>query len=421
MDKNTPLERVKRYSHSSTTLVSLATKYLLSNDISAQDLSHRLGQLKGPLMKIGQLLAMVPGLIPPVYEQALLSLNAQAPPMGPLFVKRRMKGELGPYWEDCFSHFDYHPFAAASIGQVHRAISLDQQLLACKLQYPNMAGIIEADLKQFNILKSLYETRPHGLDLDQFLEEIKSHLYKEISYHEEAKHIQIFQNIFSSFDTVIVPRVISPLSTDRLLTMSYLKGDSLDGICTMSQSIKNTAAHNLFFAWYHPFYRHGYLHGDPHAGNYLFSKEGHVSLLDFGCVREFPPSFIKAVYTLYNGLQNNNKDLLVCAYEGWGFKNLNLKTIDSLTSWAGLFYGPLLEDKSISLADRYNTEDIKQMGREVLTSFKQQGALEIPREFVLMHRVAVGMGSAFIKLGAQLNWHRLFETLLDQAGFSRKH
>lgn len=414
MDENTLLERVKRYSHSSTALTAIATKYFLSSHLAPEDIVKHLGSLRGPLMKVGQLLSMVPDILPEPYAKALSSLQSQAPPMGELFVKRRMKAELGTDWEKCFQHFSLAPFAAASIGQVHAATNLHEEELACKLQYPNMAGIVEADLAQFQWLLSLYEKQGGAFKTQQFLEEIQTHLYEEISYKKEIHNILLFQSIFKNEPTVLIPQVFPTLSTDRLLTMSYIKGFSLEAFTHKSQDLRNQAAQNLFFAWYFPLHRYGYLHGDPHAGNYLFSETGNVSLLDFGCVRQFSPSFLKGIRDLYKALRINHKDLLISAYEQWGFKNITHEIADILTLWARLLYGPLLEDRIRPISENYSGEEGKHLATQVLQQLKSHGKIEVPREFVLMHRAAVGMGAAFIKLQAQLNWHQLFEEILDR-------
>ena len=416
MDENTLVEKIKRYSNSSTALTSLATKHFLSSNLTPQEVVNRLGSLRGPLMKVGQLLAMVPDILPEPYAKALSSLQSQAPPMGGLFVKRRMKAELGSEWERHFRSFNLEPFAAASIGQVHKAISLKGESLACKLQYPNMYGIIEADLTQFRILLSLYEKGGGAFKTQQFLEEVQTHLYEEISYKKEVHNIGRFQSLFEKESTVSVPQVFPSLSTDRLLTMSYMEGLSLEAFIEKPQDLRNEAAKNLFFAWYYPLYKSGDLHGDPHAGNYFFSETGQISLLDFGCVRHFPKSFLKGVLNLYDALKNHNNDLLIASYEQWGFKNITKSMAETLTLWASHLYAPLLDNRMRPISESYSGEEGKRIATQVLNELKRQGKIELPREFVLMHRVAVGMGAAFIKLRAQLNWHQLFEETLNRAG-----
>lgn len=413
MDDNTLLERLRRYSQSSAAFTALTTKYLTSS-VDPQEVVKRLGSLRGPLMKVGQLLAMVPDLLPESYAQALSSLQSQAPPMGGLFVKRRMKAELGSEWEKNFHSFELEPFAAASIGQVHRAQSLTKERLACKLQYPNMQGIIEADLVQFRFFLSLYEHKGGALKTGEFLKETEHHLYEEISYKKEAHHMALFAHIFRAHPTVSLPTVIPSLSTDRLLTMSYMQGASLKEFSEKPLDLRNQAAQNLFFAWYYPLYTHGSLHGDPHPGNYLFSEEGHISLLDFGCVRQFSSSFLQGVRLLYEALKTNKQDLLIEAYTQWGFDSLTKELVEILTLWARFLYNPLLEDRVRPISDIDTGPQGRELIKEIFKRLKAHGRIELPREFILMDRVTVGMGAAFMKLQAQVNWHRLFEEILNQ-------
>jgi predicted unusual protein kinase regulating ubiquinone biosynthesis (AarF/ABC1/UbiB family) len=421
MDENTLLKRLQRYSNSSATFAALSAKFITSHQLDPQDLVKHLGSLRGPLMKVAQLLSMVPDILPEPYAQALSVLQSQAPSMGGLFVKRRMKSELGPNWERHFKTFNLEPFAAASIGQVHKAQNERGDWLACKLQYPHMQGIIEADLAQFRLLLSLYESRGGSLKTGQFLEEIQHYLYEEISYKKEAQNIHLFQKIFNTYPNISIPQVFPSLSTDRLLTMSYMRGYSLEDFSKESLGVRNKAAKNLFFSWYYPLYAHGYLHGDPHAGNYLFSEEGEISLLDFGCVRYFSPSFLLGVRQLYEALKTNKEDLLINAYQQWGFKNLTKELAQTLTLWARFLYGPVLEDRIRPIAEAYNGQEGRRIAKEVLKKLKVHGKVELPREFILMDRVAVGMGAAFIKLKAELNWHQLFEEILNQAGFLSRY
>jgi predicted unusual protein kinase regulating ubiquinone biosynthesis (AarF/ABC1/UbiB family) len=417
MDENTFFERLKRYSGGSLALTVLSKKYLSAkktgnHEAFSQDIVKRLGNFRGPLMKIGQFLAMVPDILPEPYVKALSSLQAQAPPMGGLFVKRRLRGELGPHWYRFFKDFNLEPFAAASIGQVHKAQDLKGKVLACKLQYPNMGGIIEADLSQLQLLLTLYEKIGGNLKTQKFFKEIQTYLYEEIDYKNEARNIKIFQNIFNNDSNVSIPKVVPNLSTDRLLTMSYMEGESLESFSKKPLSLRNQAAKNLFFAWYHPLYSFGYLHGDPHAGNYLFSSKGNITLLDFGCVRKFSPEFIQGTRLLYEALKTNKEDMLVHAYELWGFKNLTKDLIETLTLWATFLYDPLLDNRTRPISETYNGKVGKEVAKKVLKDLKAHGKIELPREFILMDRASVGMGAAFIKLKAELNWHQLFEHIL---------
>ncbi|MEN8197104.1 MAG: AarF/UbiB family protein, partial [Pseudomonadota bacterium] len=182
---------------------------------------------------------------------------------------------------------------------------------------------------------------------------------------------------------------------------------------------RNRVAHNMFRAWYVPFYYYGVIHGDPHLGNYNACADGSINLLDFGCIRVFPPSFVRGVIDLYHALQNDDRDLAVHAYETWGFENLNAEMIDTLNIWAEFVYSPLMEDRVQRIQDSdsglYGAGVASRVHREV----RRLGGVTPPREFVLMDRAAIGLGSVFLRLKAEVNWYRLFHDLI--ADFDEKN
>jgi len=420
-DESTLTGRLKRYAHVSTAMSTTALRLageryfglLVDHESLAHDLTHALGSLKGPVMKIAQMLASIPDSIPSEYTAEFLQLQANAPAMGWPFVRRRMIAELGHNWQDKFAHFQHEATFAASLGQVHKAESKEGKPLACKLQYPDMKSIVEADLTQLKLIFSLYEASLKALQTQEIYEEIKARLWEELDYELEAKHIALYQYIFRDESSVRLPEVIPQLSTKRLLTMTWLEGKPLKELKNLSQTECNLLAQNIFRAWYKPFYHYGVIHGDPHLGNYTFSSEGIVNLLDFGCVRKFPASFVKGVIDLYHAMLYQDIDLAVSAYETWGFKNLSKELIDVLNLWAKLLYEPLLDDRIRSIqVDNRGTYG-REIAYQVHTKLRELGGVCPPREFVFMDRAAVGIGSVFMHLKAELNWHQLYQDLIQ--------
>lgn len=423
-DEDSLSARLRRYGQVSTTVGGLAARLVgqkflgleIEQASHAQGLTAVLGTLKGPLMKVAQFLATVPGALPPEYSEAFLSLQMNAPAMGWAFVRRRMSSELGPDWQNHFSEFSTEAIAAASLGQVHRAQLKDGQNLACKLQYPDMASIIRADLNQLKVVLSLYETWSKALDTAEVQEEIALRLEEELDYHHEARNIAIYQKIFRDTQTpfgVHIPEIFPDLTTRRLLTLSWMEGQSLLTKTEAPLEERNTLAQRLFMAWYYPFYHYGIIHGDPHPGNYTIRLDGTLNLLDFGCVRIFPPSFIHGVIDLYRALQRNDRDLAVHAYEAWGFQNLNKEMIDIITQWAQLLYGPLLDDRVRPIQDLLDGSLGWETATKVHEELERLGGIRPPKEFVFMDRAAVGIGSVIMRLKAEQNWHQLFEGLIE--------
>ena len=383
---------------------------------NAATLAKALGGLKGPMMKVAQLLATIPDALPPEYAEALQQLQSDAPPMGAAFVKRRMMAELGPQWQARFQSFDLHPAAAASLGQVHRAVSHDGRPLACKLQYPDMASAVEADLSQLDVLFALHRRMDAAIDTREMAVEIGARVREELDYKREAKNAALYAHMLADFDEVRVPGSWPELSTGRLLTLDWLEGRKLLTFKTADQEVRNRIAQAMFRAWWQPFSQFGVIHGDPHLGNYTVFGEGEgINLLDYGCVRVFPPSFVGGVVDLYQGLMRNDQAQVVHAYETWGFKGLRKDLIEVLNIWARFIYGPLLDDRVRTIAD--GVEPGKYGRKEAFTvhqALKEKGPVKVPREFVFMDRAAIGLGGVFLHLDAKLNFHQLFESALGE-------
>ncbi len=413
--------RVRRYARVSTSMSGLAArlageKYLglkLERGKHAADLKSALGGLKGPLMKVAQILATIPEALPPEYADELRQLQANAPAMGWPFVKRRMAAELGRDWQSRFERFDREAAAAASLGQVHKAVDHDGRLLACKLQYPDMQSAVEADLKQLRLVFSVFESYDKAISTKQIHAEISERLREELDYEREARHTQLYADILAGEPDVHVPTVAPDLSTKRLLTTTWLDGKPIMGFTKADIEIRNQLAYNMFRAWYVPLYYYGIIHGDPHLGNYTVRPDLGINLLDFGCVRVFPAPFVGGVISLYRALQRDDTELAVHAYETWGFRNLSKELIEVLNIWARFLYGPILEDRTRTIGETNNGVYGRETAQRVHLRLKDVGGVEVPREFVFMDRAALGLGSVFIHLAAEVNWYRLFNELIE--------
>jgi predicted unusual protein kinase regulating ubiquinone biosynthesis (AarF/ABC1/UbiB family) len=391
---------------------------------NAAELAAALGGLKGPIMKVAQLMATIPDALPPEYVAELQKLQSEAPPMGWAFVKRRMMAELGADWPKRFASFEHHPAAAASLGQVHRARSLDDQPLACKLQYADMQSAVEADLRQLEWLFAIHRRMDPVIDTSEIAKEIGERVREELDYHREARHVMLYRALLADAPSIRVPQVWPQLSTGRLLTLDWLDGARLLAHKDDALETRNRIATAMFIAWWFPFSRFGVIHGDPHLGNYtVFSdggEPGGINLLDYGCIRIFPPRFVGGVVDLYRGLQHGNDELVVHAYETWGFRNLSRELIDTLNIWARFIYGPLLDDRVRTIADGVKPGDYgRRQAFEVHRALKQRGPVTIPREFVFMDRAAIGLGAVFLHLRAALNFHRLFNEAIEQFEVAR--
>lgn len=425
-EQNRLSSRLTRYAKVSTAVGGLAAKvagekYLglkLDRSKHAGDLRSALGGLKGPLMKVAQMLATIPDAVPKEYAEELSQLQSDAPPMGWAFVKRRMAAELGPNWQSRFQSFEQTAASAASLGQVHKAVTLDGEQVACKLQYPDMASAVEADLGQLKIILSLFEKMDSAIRTKQIYAEITDRLREELDYEREAEALKMFATMLDGQEGVRVPKVHDDLSTKRLLTMEWVEGQKLLTFKGAPLKTRNLLAQRLFKAWYVPFYHYGVIHGDPHPGNYTATPDHRLNLLDFGCVRVFDPALVEGVIALYRALQADDEAAIVAAYESWGFKGLKKEVVEILTIWARFVYGPVLDDR-VRLVDETESGLYgRATARKVHFALRDAGGVEVPRQFVFMDRAAIGLGSMFLHLRAELNWYEMFNELVE--GVDRK-
>lgn len=388
---------------------ALAGGRMVSAD-NAADLTRVLGALRGPVMKVAQFVATVPGVLPPEVAAPLLTLQTNAPPMGAGFVRRRMIAELGPDWEKKFGHFTREAAAAASLGQVHRATAKDGADLACKLQYPDMAAAVDSDIRQFKAALRLQRGFDSTIDTREIGEEVGARLAEELDYAREAAHMRLYALMLNDRADIAVPEPVAALSTKRLLTMSWLEGRPVLEFEKAPLKTRNAVATALFKAWWRPFARYGVIHGDPHLGNYTVREDGGINLLDYGCIRTFTPRFVSGVIDLYRALQKRDEALAAEAYRAWGFKKTTPEMVAVLNMWAGFIFSPLLDDRVRVVDDGVPAAQygLKQ-ANDVFAKLKALGGVRPPREFVFMDRAAIGLGGALIRLGARLNFHKLFE------------
>ena len=412
--------RVRRYARVGTAVGGLAARLgaermlgvKMDRERHAAELRAALGGLKGPLMKVAQLMSTIPDALPSEYVKELVQLQSDAPSMGWPFVKRRMASELGPDWPSRFKSFEREAVAAASLGQVHRAVALDGRALACKLQYPDMQSTVEADIRQLKLIFALYERYDSAISTREIHAEIADRLREELDYEREAKHMRLYAHMLKDEKNVYVPVPVEGLCTKRLLTMTWLDGAKLLTVTKEPVGRRNQVAHNMFRAWYVPFYRYGVIHGDPHLGNYTVRADAGINLLDFGAIRIFPPKFVAGVIDLYEALRTGDEALAVHAYEVWGFKNLSRELIAVLNQWASFVYAPLMEDRPRLIQETNSGVYGREVAEKVHADLRRLGGVTPPREFVLMDRAAIGLGSVFLHLKAEVNWHRMFRDLV---------
>jgi predicted unusual protein kinase regulating ubiquinone biosynthesis (AarF/ABC1/UbiB family) len=292
------------------------------------------------------------------------------------------------------------------------------------LQYPDMQSAVEADLVQLQWLLAIRQRLSAAIDTSEVAKEIGARVREELDYRREAKHAALYREMLDGVDIVRVPRAWPELSTGRLLTLDWLDGSKMLAHTKDPLEVRNELARAMFTAWWFPFSRFGVIHGDPHLGNYtVFDRDGEaagINLLDYGCIRIFPPKFVQGVVDLYHGLLHGDDELVVNAYETWGFKKLSRDLIDTLNIWARFIYAPLLDDRVRSIADGVKPGEYgRREAFRVHQALKQKGPVKVPREFVFMDRAAIGLGAVFLHLRAELNFYQLFNEAIEKFSIDR--
>ncbi|MCC6559189.1 MAG: AarF/ABC1/UbiB kinase family protein [Polyangiaceae bacterium] len=264
---------------------------------TAEAMLKTLGEMKGLPLKFGQMASYIDGLAPPGYEEkfqaALKKLLDKAPPLSPEAAVQMVSAELGAPPEEVFGTWEREPFAAASIGQVHRAITKDGEVVAVKVQYPGMDKAIENDLKSIGMLESMVAPIARKLNARQTIDELRRVFMDELDYAREAEMADLFRRMNAGDPDIYVPRVHHGLTTRRVITLEMVEGMSYAEFCEKgSQEARNRAGLALWRFTFRSMLRHGVLYADPHPGNYRFHDDGRVTILDYGCVKHLPPELV---------------------------------------------------------------------------------------------------------------------------------
>ncbi len=278
------VHRARRTFASAERRVELDTDFQIR---TAEEVTAELGNMKGAMMKIGQMASYLDTGLPDHVRQTMASLQHDAPPMAPELAAEQVRAELGSWPDELFEEWDPHPIAAASIGQVHRAITRSGRAVAVKVQYPGVAEAVRSDLGNAGWLLGAMASLFPGVDPEPIVAEIRARLTEELDYRNEAENQRLFAAYFAGHPFISVPGVVDELSTGRILTTDLAVGSRFEEVVGWSEEERNLAAETLFRFSFGAIYRLHAFNGDPHPGNYLFNPGGKVTFLDFGLVKRF--------------------------------------------------------------------------------------------------------------------------------------
>ncbi|RBA31117.1 MULTISPECIES: ABC1 kinase family protein [Acinetobacter] len=293
-----------------------AARSQLFQDIGIQ-IADTLGEMKGAVMKVGQIASQYKDIFPPEVAKAIAKLQRQAPAMPFAAIQQQVEKELGKPLNQIFSSFETEPFAAASIGQVHRALFPNGQAVVVKVQYPGVDQACESDLKQVRLALRLMGVLKIDKKLqDQLFKEIQDSLSAELNYEIEAQNLEVFKTFHEKLDQqVIIPTVYKDYSSRRVLTLSYEKGESIETASTWSVETRNQIGRRIVRALGQEIFFLRRFHCDPHPGNFAFREDGSVIIYDYGSVKTLSPEIVQYFKSLVNAARQENiaqvEDLLV--------------------------------------------------------------------------------------------------------------
>jgi predicted unusual protein kinase regulating ubiquinone biosynthesis (AarF/ABC1/UbiB family) len=383
-----------------------------SLDVDAlSKLVSSLGQLKGVAMKVGQVMSYLDLDLPEELRAALTLLQTQSPAMSFVEVRAVVETELGDRAAELLTHMDAAPAAAASIGQVHRGRLDDGTEVAVKVQYPEIERAVAADFRAAAIGATFASLIAPNADVDGVVNEAKRALLEECDYDREAAYQERFGAIFRDHGTVVVPDVHRRFSARRVLTTTWMNGASFDAFLggSPAQPARDAFGRALFEFYVGTLLRHGLCNWDPHPGNYIALKDGHVAMLDYGSTREFDPNTVKSLRALTLAMHLDERQALHAAFVELGIVHeSDPYDFGAVREIVRSLYGPMLRDKecAITLGEARPFSAVAEFKREMLK-------LHLRPELLFLFRVRFGIMSVLARLGAHANWRRIERGFAD--------
>ncbi len=380
---------------------------------TAEAVAEALGNMKGALMKLGQMASYLDQGLPEHVRGALADLRQDAPPMSPELAAGVVVDELGRGPTEVFAEWDPVPVASASIGQVHRAVTHDGREVAVKVQYPGVDDAIRADLANVDLLFSATGMLFPGLDPKALVEELKARLVEELDYTLEADNQRLFAAYYEGHPFITVPGVVDELSTRRVLTTEWAPGVRFDQLASWSQEERNLAGEAIYRFVFGSLYRLKAFNGDPHPGNYLFQPGGRVTFLDFGLVKRFTPDEVRVFHDMI--------DTMVLHHDPAAFRRVIedvglLKAGEPFSDqevedYFGHFYEFVLEDRVTTIDEAYASETVRQVFDLTGPHGEIMKAANVPPSFVIIQRINLGLYAVLGELRATANWRRIAEEI----------
>jgi predicted unusual protein kinase regulating ubiquinone biosynthesis (AarF/ABC1/UbiB family) len=388
-----------------------------AHQLSGERIAQTLGELKGAVMKVGQMASIANDILPQEIASALRTLQREAPPMPYEMIAEQIQAELGRAPELLFRSFDTTPFAAASIGQVHRAVTDDGREVVVKVQYPGVDKSCDSDLAHLKLALRASGILPINREaFQEVFEELRARIHEELDYTNEADNVRLFRKFHARHPFLVIPSVIGERSAKRVLTLTYEPGDHISELddSRYPQELRDRLGENLFHLMASELVDLGTFHADPNPANFAFRPDGTIVIYDFGCVKKPPRDVVKSYFmTLVAALESDwagvERGMIAL-----GARNLDGPAIDPAT-----FYPPwrdaILEPFMVARFD-YGTSQIHENVKRILpTALTKIFAFRPPREVVYIDRAVIGHYGNMRHLRARISPRTLYPPYAQRA------
>ncbi len=401
-------------------------RLLLNAKKTADAMLKTFGEMKGLPLKLGQMASYIDGLAPPGYEEklqaVLVKLQQKAPPLSPEAAVKVVTEDLGAPPRELYAEWEDEPFAAASIGQVHRATTRGGERVAVKVQYPGIDRAIENDLKSLSLMEQMVAPLGRRYHTKETLAEVRSVLMAEIDYGREAEAADLFRRAHVGDPDIVVPTVVHSLSSKRVLTLELIGGvDYATFAARAPKADRDAAGATLARFMFRSLFKYGLLYADPHPGNYRFLGGGRVAFLDFGCHRIIGPELMAGMKRYIVALQQGDMDEFhrACA-EVLGYDPDDHESFTLYTEYAKLLLQPFTQDRSFTYTREFARETVAFLARGGKKLILDHGGtvprlptpINAPPEFTFVNRLQWGFASVLAGLTAEANWRRLVDPWL---------
>ncbi len=379
---------------------------------NAKEVFKEFTKLRGTALKIAQGMSMDQGFLPEEFAEVMSQAQYSVPPINKALVRSIIKRELGDYPEQIFKSFESEAFAAASIGQVHKAKLKDGRKVAIKIQYPNVRETIDSDLGLAKILVKRIVKK--GADIDPYFEEVKHTLLEETDYINEGQQIELFRKRFGGLN-IVIPEWIEEFSTDKVLCMTYLEGRHL-GEFLKEDPDQETRDHfgQLLWDFFHEqIQAKDYVHADTHPGNFLFTHDAKLGVIDFGCVKKFPEKFFMNYLRLLPTHLKNDEETIRELYQKLNVINPeadNQEKEEKYFTFArnyGMTFAEPYKNEVFDFGDEEYRNTIKYYTKDAPIGNEPRGS----QHFLYTTRVHLGLYNLLMKMGARINTTKSKEIL----------